>query len=265
MRHLNSSLAGKKIVVTRNHGASGRLTSRLKALGADVLELPLIEIKLGADPETTKEIFAEIGQYEWLLFTSANGVRGFFAEFFNTFEDIRSLGFLRLAAVGEATAAAIREWHLAVDLVPEVATAEALGEALRARELLDNLRILVVTGNRNRDKLVTMLEEERSIVDVYPVYETILTDLSSQGAAAEFRRNGADALVFSSSSAVESFGQQAAHLKLEKGAQIPALCSFGPQTSSTMKAAGIPVSVEAQSPSLDQMIDALEDYFSSEG
>lgn len=261
MNSSTSPLAGKRIVVTRNLEASGRLTARLKALKADVLELPLIEIKLGADPVVSKEIFAEIGQYEWLIFTSVNGVRGFFEAFFETFKDIRSLGFLRLAAVGEATAAAIREWHLQVDLVPEVATAEALGEALKEQDLLDNLRILIITGNRNRDTLVTMLEEERAIVDLYPVYETKLADLSKNEQAAEFRAKGADALVFASSSAVESFGQQATHLKLGKQATIPALCSFGPQTSATMKAAGIPVVVEADSPSLDKMIKALEAHF----
>jgi|TARA_B110000438_G_scaffold119415_1_gene116499 uroporphyrinogen-III synthase len=264
MSKSTSPLAGKRIVVTRNLEASGRLTKRLKALKADVLELPLIDIKIGADPVVTKEIFAEIGQYEWLIFTSVNGVRGFFEAFFDTFEDIRSLGFLRLAAVGEATAAAIRTWHLQVEMMPEVATAEALGEALKEKELLDNLRILIVTGNRNRGTLVTMLEEERSIVDLYPVYETALADLSNDAKAAEFRSKGADALVFSSSSAVESFGQQASHLKLEKGAKVPALCSFGPQTTATMKAASIPVTVEADSPSLEKMVDALEAHFSKD-
>jgi uroporphyrinogen-III synthase len=256
-----SPLAGKRIVVTRNLEAAGPLTTRLLALGADVLELPLIEIKLGAEPERSTEIFAEIGHYEWLIFTSANGVRGFFEVFFAAFEDIRSLGFLRIATVGERTAAAVREWHLKVDLIPEISSAEGLAEALKETEVLDNLRILVVTGNRNHDTLVKTLESERAIIDLYPVYQTNLADLSQNERAADFRHKGADALVFASSSAVESFGRQATHLKLEPGAQIPALCSFGQQTTETMKKAGIPVAVEAESPSIEKMIEALEAHF----
>ncbi|MFW6354967.1 MAG: uroporphyrinogen-III synthase [Verrucomicrobiota bacterium] len=252
---------GKRIVITRNTESAGRFSARLRELGAEVLELPLIRVRMGADPQRTADIFTEIAQYEWVVFTSANGVRGFFDEFTRAFEDIRSLGLMRIATVGETTAAAVREWHLKVDLTPNEATAEGLGEALKAEQTLDNLRILVVTGNRNRDVLVKMLEEERAIVDMYPVYQTELADLATDPRAADFRTKGADALVFASSSAVESFGRQAHHLKLAQGAQVPALCSFGPQTSATMKKAGIPIAVEAAEPTLDHMVNALRTHF----
>lgn len=259
-----SPLSGRRIVVTRNLESAGRFSKRLRALGAEVIELPLIRIELGAEKQRTADIFTEIAHYEWIVFTSANGVRGFFQEFFAAFEDIRSLGFMRIAAVGEATAAAVREWHLKVDLVSTVASAEGLAEALKEEETLDNLRILVVTGNRNRDTLVKALEQERAIIDEYPVYRTELADLANDARATDFRTRGADALVFASSSAVESFGHQAAHLRLEKGAQIPALCSFGPKTSETMKKAGIPIAVEADSPNLDAMVSALERHFATQ-
>lgn len=261
---MKSSLHGRRIVVTRNLASAGRLTARLRELGAEVLELPLIRIEMGAEPRITADIFGELAQYEWAVFTSGNGVRGFFAEFTRVYEDIRSLGLIRFAAIGEATAAAIREWHIKVELMPENATADALGEAMRKECTLDNLRVLVVTGNRNREDLVKVLEDERAIVDVYPVYKTELADLAEDERAAEFRARGADALVFASSSAVESFGRQASHLKLAPGAQIPALCSFGPQTTETMKKARIPVAVEASEPSLEGLIAALEAHFAKQ-
>lgn len=254
---------GRRIVVTRNLESAGRFSARLRELGAEVLELPLIRVEIGAEKQATADIFSEIAHYEWIVFTSVNGVRGFFQEFLAAFEDIRSLGFMRIAAIGSGTAAAVREWHLKVDLMPEVSTAEGLAHTFKEELSLDNLRVLVVTGNRNRDVLVRSLEEERAIVDTYQVYETELADLSEDPRAEEFRRRGADVLVFASSSAVESFGHQAAHLKLEKGAQVPQLASFGPITSQTMKKAGIPIAVEAESSSIEGMVQALQRHWSS--
>jgi len=256
-----SSLAGRRIVVTRNLETASRLSSRLTELGAEVLELPLIHVVYEADKQATADIFGEIAQYEWIVFTSAHGVRGFFKLFANVFEDIRSLGPMRIAVVGEGTASAVREWHLKVDLQPEEATADALGDALAQEQSLDNLRVLVVTGNRNREDLVKRLNEAQSIVDTLEVYKTHLTDLTNNPAAAVFRQQGADALIFSSSSAVQSFGRQATQLKLASGARVPALASFGPQTTATMKQAHIPVAIEAATPSLDAMVAALEAHF----
>jgi uroporphyrinogen-III synthase len=254
-------LSGKRIVVTRNLESAGRLSRRLEDLGAEVLALPLIRIEYGTDPLEAGDVFSEIGSYEWVVFTSANGVRGFFDLFFKAFEDIRSFGFMRIAAVGEATAAAIREWHLKVDLQPETATAEALSKALREEQSIENIKLLVVTGNRNRADLVKNLEEAQAIVDSLEVYRTELADLANDPGARQFREKGADVLVFASSSAVQSFGQQAQNLKLEKGAKVPALASFGPQTSDTMRKAKIPLAIEAATPSLDAMVDAIVAYF----
>lgn len=257
----STPLKGRRIVVTRNLEAASRLSHRLEALGAEVLELPLIEIIQEGDVLRAGDVFAEIAHYEWILFTSANGVRGFFDLFLKAFDDIRSLGFARLAAIGERTASAIREWHLRVDLCPETATAEGLATALAEEQTLDNLKILVVTGNRNRKDLVQFLESQNAITDTLEVYRTELADLSSSPAAADFRKNGADAVIFASSSSVISFGHQADHLALQEGAKVPALASFGPQTSAAMKGAGIPVAIEAAEPGLDSMVAAVVEYF----
>jgi uroporphyrinogen-III synthase len=250
-------LAGRRIAVTRARDRASELTARLATLGAEVIELPLIAITKQVDREVWEEVVAEFGSYDWLVFTSANGVRGFFDEFHRQFDDIRALGLIRIAAVGEATAAAIREQHLRIECQPAKATAAALAEELVATGSLDSAKVLVVTGNLNRDDLARKLEAARAIVDRLPVYRTERTDLAADAAAADFRARGADAVLFASSSAVQSFVDQAAALALAAGAKRPLAGSMGPQTSATMREAGMTVDFEAESPGLDGLIEAV--------
>lgn len=249
-------LAGRRIAVTRAREQSSELAGKLQALGAIVVELPLIHIAKDVDQGTLAEIWEELGGYDWAVFTSANGVRGFFEEFHQRFDDIRSLGVLRFACVGDTTARAIAEQHIRVECQPKVATAEALGAALVGTGSLDSAKILVITGNLNRDILIQQLEEARAIVDRVQVYRTDKTDLKSDPSAADFRAHGADAILFASSSAVQSFVDQAAALKLDKEARRPLAGSIGPQTSETMKKTGVPIDFEAKTPSLDALVEA---------
>ncbi|MFI5356859.1 MAG: uroporphyrinogen-III synthase, partial [Opitutales bacterium] len=194
---------------------------------------------------------------DWIVFTSANGVRFFFTEFFRYLPDIRSLGLLRIACIGEATAAAVAALHLQVECQPPVATGGALAKALIATGSLDSAKVLVITGNLNRDELVETLEGGGAIIDQLQVYQTEQTDLDADPGAADFRAKGADAVLFASSSAVQSFVDQAAALKLTKGATVPLAGSIGPQTSETMKARGLPIAFEAKTPNLDSLVEAL--------
>jgi len=255
-------LQGRTIVLTRNPAGASRLAGRLKSLGATTLCIPLIDVRAEVDKNAVAEVLKEFASYEWLLFTSRNGVKHFFSTFLNMFEDIRSLGFVRIGVVGKGTVEALAEFHLKPELVAPKATAVDLANALAEQQTLDSAKILVVTGNRNREDLTKELWDQRAIVDTLQVYATHFCDLGSSEEAATFRENGADAIIFASASAVEAFGNQAQHLKLEKGAAIPALCSFGPTTSEKMKNASIPVAVEAESPGLDGIVEALISYFS---
>ena len=252
-----TSLAGRRVAVTRSREQTSELAARLRALDAEVLELPLIQVSHAVDPHILADVLTELGGYDWIIFTSANGVRHFFEEFHRLFDDIRALGMLRFAAVGDATAAAIREQHLRIECQPKEATAEALADDLIATGSLDSAKVLVVTGNLNRDTLVTKLEGARAIVDQLQVYRTEKTDLKGDPVAAEFRAHGADAILFASSSAVQSFVDQAAALKLAKAARRPLAGSIGPQTSEAMRKVGMPVDFEAKTPSLDALIQAL--------
>jgi uroporphyrinogen-III synthase len=250
-------LSGRRIAVTRAREQASELSGKLGALGAEVIELPLIRISKSIDKQMLADVLLELGSYDWIIFTSANGVRFFFEEFLRLFDDIRSLGLLRFACIGEATAAAIREFHLKIECQPAVATAEALAEDLIATGSLDNAKVVIITGNLNRDTLVVRLEQAEAIVDQLQVYQTEMTDLTNDLAAADFRARGADAILFASSSAVQSFADQAAALKLAPAAIRPLAGSIGPQTSETMKKVGIPVDFTAKTPSLDALVEAL--------
>jgi uroporphyrinogen-III synthase len=253
----SSSLSGKRIAITRAREQASDLAGKLAALGAEIIELPLIHVSKEINKDTLHEVLSELGGYDWIVFTSANGVRFFFDEFHRIYDDIRSLGLLRFACVGEATAKAILEQHLKIECQPKIATAEALADELIATGSLDSAKLLVITGNLNRDTLTSKLEAARAIVDQLQVYKTEKTDLSAEPAAADFRARGADAILFASSSAVQSFADQAAALKLAKGATRPLAGSIGAQTSETMKKVGIPLDFEAKTPSLDALIEAL--------
>lgn len=253
----NQVLSHRRIAITRAREQASELAGKLAALGAEVIELPLIHVSKEIDKEVEADVFTELASYDWVVFTSANGVRFFFEEFFRLFDDIRSLGFLRVACIGDATAKAIGALHLKVECQPKLATAEALADDLIATGSLDSAKLFVVTGNLNRDALVTKLEAARAIVDCLQVYRTEKADLSADAAADDFRARGADAILFASSSAVQSFTDQAAALKLAAGATRPLAGSIGPQTSETMKKVGMPIAFEAKTPSLDSLVEAL--------
>ncbi|MBO94581.1 MAG: uroporphyrinogen-III C-methyltransferase [Opitutales bacterium] len=255
-------LFGKRIVVTRARAQSGKLSALLEKAGAEVLELPLVQVVPEVDQQITAEVFAGLATYEWIVFTSVNGAREFFELFFRAFEDLRSLGPARIACVGKATAEELTRLRLQVDLVPEKATAEDLAKAMIDTNSLDSANVLVVTGTRNRDVLVEMLDAiGHAIVDVLQVYATDFTDLEGDPAADEFCREGADAIVFASSSAVDSYLEQEDDLRLGKGARNPIHCSIGPATSRTLRENELSVDLEAPKASLSAVVETLVDHF----
>ncbi len=119
-------LSGKRIVVTRTRKQAGELSNRLRALGAEVLELPTIRIEPPTDLRGFAELVQDAHVYDWIVFTSPNGVDAFFEMFFKLYDDAREMGGARIAAIGPATAQRVRDFHLHVDLQPEEFVAEAV-------------------------------------------------------------------------------------------------------------------------------------------
>lgn len=173
------------------------------------LSLPLCTYKKTYSKQTANDIFAEIAQYEWGVFLDEPSVDGFFKAFFQKFDDARCLGGLRIACLGSATANAVRMQHYAVDLELE----DSIDQGLLDTESLDNAKVLIISGNENEEPLVRLLETEgMAIVDRFPVYQKKWTALKSNSVAKDFRKKGADSVLFPDVDSVDAFMQQAVAL-----------------------------------------------------
>lgn len=251
-------LRDRMVVLTRPEGRGADWKEALADAGAAVSELPLIAISFEPDDAVLSEVLDGINQYDWVVFTSANGVRGFFDRFFERFTDIRSVGGARFACVGPATERQLRAYHLDSDLTAVQADARALGQELIEKHDIENQKVLLVTGNLNSPELPRMLSDGGlAIVDVLRVYGTEENPVGASPEAAEFRRRGADAIVFASPSAVESFIHQAASLRPEAGARQPKAVAVGPTTADAVRRAGIPLAATASAPTAAAVRDAV--------
>src|ERR1017187_8260026 len=250
-------LFGKRIVVTRRTGQAGKFAQRLTELGADVLEVPTIRLTLPTEKDAIVDALLELNAYDWLVFTSANGVTAFFDLFFKRFHDMRDIGGARIAAVGPATAAKLRELHLQVDLQPEDATAKKLAEAFAKFETIENLKMCLLRAEVANRELPEALEELGAIVDDIAIYKTVPETEDPAGAGERLSAEGADWMTFTSSSTVEHFHARFDLPKLVK--QFPKLkiASIGPETSKTIAALGLKPALEAKEHTTDGLIAAL--------
>ncbi|MEM8955111.1 MAG: uroporphyrinogen-III C-methyltransferase [Verrucomicrobiota bacterium] len=246
-------LFGKRIVVTRTRKQAGVLSKRFRDLGADVYELPTIRIEPPLDEQAFEEMVEDTHTYDWLIFTSPNGVESFFDRFYEKFSDAREIGGVRIAAMGPGTAAKIRAYRLGVDLIPETFVAEGLLEAFDEEVgSLDNLKIMWVKAESTRDVIGKELVAKGVILDEAIAYRTVPETEDVTGGIERFREEGADLITFTSSSTVECF--------LELGLPLPEhlkIASIGPITSKTLKAKGLYVDVEATQHDIPGLVDAV--------
>ena len=245
-------LFGRRIIVTRTRQQAGALSARLRLLGADVTELPTIKVVPPENLMDFGELVRDSFQYDWVVFTSPNGVTAFFDLFFKLYNDARALGSARIAAIGPGTAKRVKDFYLAVDLQPEESVAERLVEAFQRHESVENLKFLLVRAANARDVLPKSLTQLGAIVDEAIAYRTVPETDDITGAKKRFTDEGADLITFTSSSTVENF--LAMKLPWPKGIKT---ASIGPITSDTMKQGGLKVDVEASQHDIDGLVDAI--------
>lgn len=248
-------LFGKRIVVTRTREQAGELSKALRDLGADVIELPTIRIEGPPDRLEFAELVTHVHEYNWLVFTSPNGVERFFDAFYATFGDARSLGNPKIAAIGNGTAQKIREYRFAVDLIPERFVAEGLIDAFK-KEDIENLTILWVKADETRDIVGQGLTALGAIVDNCVAYKTVAETEDPTGARARLAEEGADMITFTSSSTVDHF--------FNLGLDWPEDCvaaSIGPVTSDTLKAKGMKPAIQASQHDIPGLTAAIVKYF----
>jgi uroporphyrinogen III methyltransferase/synthase len=253
----NLPLFGKRIVVTRSRMQMAKFSRKLSKLGADVLEIPAVK---GIDPENKQNVVDSIlslNSYDWLVFTSVNGVATFFHYFFTRFQDLRDIGGAKIAAVGPATAAKLRELHLQVDLIPEEFIGRKIAETFAKHSSIENSKICLLRAeNANRD-LPDALEEMGAIVDDIGLYKTVAETEDFFGAAENFLASGADWITFTSGSTVEFFHARFDLPKLLKKFPQMKLASIGPETSKAISVLGLKPALEAKEHTTDRLIAAL--------
>ncbi|HLX96662.1 MAG TPA: uroporphyrinogen-III C-methyltransferase [Verrucomicrobiae bacterium] len=253
----NRPLSGKRIVVTRRTGQAGRFAQRLAELGADVLEVPTIKITTPDDRQGIIDALLELNSYEWLVFTSANGVTAFFELFFKRFQDLRDLGGARIAAVGPATAAKLRELHLQVDLTPEAATAQKLAEAFEKYQSVENVKMCLLRAEVANRELPEALMELGAIVDDIAVYKTVAETEDRAGMGERLLESGADWVTFTSASTVEHFHARFDLPKLLERFPQMKLASIGPETSKAIRALKLEPALEAKEHTTDGLLAEL--------
>ena len=250
-------LFGRRIVVTRRSEQAGGFAQRLTELGADVLEVPTIKITRPKETDAIVDALLGLNAYDWLVFTSVNGVTAFFDIFFRRFQDMRDIGGVRIAAVGPATAAKLRELHLQVDLTPDEFTGKKIAAAFEKFQTIENLKMCLLRAEVANPDLPKALEELGAIVDDIAVYKTVAETEDPVGAGATLLESGADWITFTSGSTVEHFHARFDLPKLLKKFPQTKLASIGPETSQAIRALGLEPALEAKEHTTEGLLAAL--------
>jgi uroporphyrinogen III methyltransferase/synthase len=251
------ALFGRRIVVTRTREQASQLSRRLLDLGADVLEIPTIRIVPPSGKHEIADMLLELNSYDWIVFTSPNGVSAFFEFFFKVFDDLRDIGGVRIAAVGPATAAKLKELHLKVDVTPDEYVASKITKAMAADGSIENLNVLLLRAEEANQELPKELEAAGAIVDDIAVYKTVPETEDRNQAAARLLEEGADWITFASSSAVESFNKRFGLKELLTRYPQLKLASIGPETSKAIVALGLKPHIEAKEHTIEGLVKAL--------
>jgi uroporphyrinogen III methyltransferase/synthase len=245
-------LFGKRVVVTRATQQASGLTEKLRDLGAEVIEMPAMQIaRLDLSP--LRDAIAALGDYQWLVFTSRNAVAIFWEQLLASGRDARALAGLKVSAVGPATAGALLEHGITVDTIPERFVAEALLEIMRARDDVAGANVLYVTAEGARDVLPAGLRDVGANVELIHAYESIRDGEGADRLGRAIEAGKVDLVTFTSGSAVRGYVEA---LGADLAARVPG-ASIGPQTSEALRAAGIEVRCEAQESTIDGLVSAI--------
>jgi uroporphyrinogen-III synthase len=251
-------LAGKRVLVTRAAHQAGKLSEGLRALGAEPVEVPVLEIRPPDDLEPLDAALVQLDRYDWLILTSANTVRALSQRAVELGVGLDQPARLKVAAVGEATAAAARKAGFRVTFIPESYVAESLVAGLLEGIQLQTagLKMLLVRAAVARDVIPDALREVGGTVDVIDAYQNVLP-----GAAPEQLREaltaGIDAATFTSSSSATHLAEAARAAGITWPLAGVAAVSIGPITSETLLELGWEPAAEANTSDIPGLIDAV--------
>jgi len=265
---MNQPLAGRTVVVTRAASQAGDFITALESYGASIIACPTIEIAEPESYERLDEAIDHLYGYDWLIFTSANGVT-YFLRRLNTREiKVDELDELKVCAIGEATADKLRDAHVHVDLVPSQSKAEgvftALSEFAGGAEKLHGLNILLPRAATGRDYLPKSLEEAGARVDVVTTYRTVVPENLDRGRLSAMLTGSADCIAFMSSSSVKNLALLFDTHNLGETLRDLAVACIGDVTATTATEYGLHVDIQPAQTTASDLARAIAEYFQTQ-
>jgi len=251
---------GKRILVTRSREQASDLSERLRDLGGVAVEFPTIEV---IPPESWADIdhcAAHVAKYDWIIFTSVNGVKFFLERLFALGFDIRDLKGPRVCAIGPKTAEALEALKIRVDFVPSEYRAEAIFAGLR-NEDLKGKRILIPRAKIARDVLPEELGKAGSLVEVLEVYRTIRPEANAEEVKDWLKEGTISAITFTSSSTVSNFVEMIGVPEARQLTAVVPVGSIGPITADKARSFGIQTTVMPEEYTIPALVEALAEFF----
>ncbi|MFN9371400.1 MAG: uroporphyrinogen-III C-methyltransferase [Planctomycetaceae bacterium] len=237
-------LLGQRIGICRARDQAAEVLDRVLALGAEPVVMPLIAIEPPSDFTAIDAALEQLTSYDWIVFTSSNGVAGLLDRLWQRGFDTRRLHHAKLAAIGDGTAAALAEWHLRADLVPTTFRAEALAAALVPH--VAGQKVLWARASRGRDVLPTELRAAGAHLDELVVYQNVDVAMLPAEAQDLVDRGELDWICLSSPSIARQLARLCPQLtRPADGTRHPRLCSISPVTTAAAQQAGLTIAAEA--------------------
>lgn len=265
---MKQPLAGRTVVVTRAASQAGVFISALESYGATVISCPTIAIAEPESYERLDEAIDHLYGYDWLIFTSGNGVDYFLRRLNTRGVKVEELDELRVCAIGEATAEKLRDAHVHVDLVPSHSKAEgvfsALSEFAGGAEKLHGLNVLLPRAATGRDYLPKSLEEAGARVDVVTAYRTVVPEDLDRGRLSAMLTGSADCIAFMSSSSVKNLALLFDTQDLGEKLQGLAIACIGDVTATTATEYGLHVDIQPAQTTAADLALAIAEYFQTQ-
>lgn len=264
--HEMKPLGGRTVIITRARSQADGFVTELEQYGARVIVCPTIQIAEPESFEPLDEALNHLYGYDWLVFTSANGVDYFLQRFQNTEHELSQIDELRVCAIGDATAERLTDAHIHVDVVPHEFKAEgvfaALVQFVGGAEALSGLNFLIPRAAAARDYLPRALENAGARVDVVPAYRTVLPDDVDRGRIAAMLAAGTDCIAFTSSSTVRNLAQLFDTQDLSAPLHGVTVACIGDVTAQTAAEHGLKVHIQPDQFTIPALSRAIAEYFS---
>ncbi|MBF0273754.1 MAG: uroporphyrinogen-III C-methyltransferase [Nitrospinae bacterium] len=258
----NRPLFGKKAIVTRSRKQASGFATKLEEAGAEVIQFPTIETIAPDSWTPVDEAIENIGKYDWLIFTSVNGVQFFLERLKELGKDIRCLGNARIAAIGPKTAEKLQNAYINIDVIPNEYVAEDVICSLKEKEEdLEGKSFLLARAKEAREIIPEELKKAGANVDVVHVYQTIKPKLKVEEVQKAFDNDEINLVTFTSSSTVKNFMEMFDGYDIKNKLNNVTIGSIGPITSETAEGFGLNVAIQPEEYTIEAFTKAITDYF----